>query len=273
MRLGGKVAVAVSVTATVVVSGVVPVSGAGTEPFTLPPQASEVAQGVFFLGTAVKDGVVVDGYTFETDHTEVRGRSANARPSKPGKGGGGGNQDPAAGCYSFISAGASWLTPENYEVGTDSLGVGALIGAAFGLWEAAAGDKDFVGSAATTTSADFVADTVSPDGHNEVYSGLVSDPGVLGYTIVWSTRGRGRTPGQIVEADMVIDTDWSWGNGADDFDLGTVVLHEAGHWVGLGHTNTTSDCAGQVMYPSVSTGTVKPLGTGDIAGINALYGS
>ena len=250
MRLGGRVAVAVSVVATAVVGGVVPVSGAGKEPFALPAQASEVAQGVFFLGTAVKDGVVVDGYAFETGRSVVRGRSADARPSKPGNGGGG-NQDPAAGCYSFISAGASWLTLEGYEVGNDGPGVGASIAAAFDTWETAAGvNKDFVGPEVPPDSAtDFVADTVSPDGHNEVYAGLVGDPGVLGYTIVWSTRGRGRTPGQIVEAEMVIDIDgdWKWGSEPGNFDLGTVVLHEAGHWVGLGHTNTTTDCAGQVL--------------------------
>ena len=278
MRLGGKVAVAVSIAATVVVSGVLPVSGAGKEPFTLPAQASEVAQGVFFLGTAVKDGVVVDGYAFETGQTVVRGRSANARPSKPGNGGGGGgNQDPTAGCYSFISAGASWRTIENYEVGPDSLGVGASIASAFDTWETATtGDKNFVGSEVELeTPADFVADTASPDGHNEVYSGPVGDPGVLGYTIVWSTRGRGRIPGEIVEADMVIDndTDWTWGSGLEDFDLDTVVLHEAGHWVGLGHTNTTTDCAAQVMYPYVSPHELKTLRAGDIAGINALYPS
>ena len=264
---------AVSMAATVVVSEAVPVSGASKVPFTLPEQASEVARGVFFLGTAVIDGVMVDGYAFSTDQTDVRGRSANARPPKSGKGnGGGGTQDPVASCYSFISAGAKWRQAEPYVVGTDTLGVGTSIASAFPTWESAAG-ADFVGTGGTTTD-ELVADTVSPDGRNEVYSGAVDDPGVLGYTIVWSTRGRGRIPGEIVEADMVIDTDWSWGSGTDQFDLDTVVLHEAGHWVGLGHTNTTNDCVDQVMYPYVGTGEVKTTpGTGDIAGIWALSGT
>jgi hypothetical protein len=257
--------------ATVVVSGVVPVSGAGNEPFALPPQASEVAQGVFFLGTSVMDGVVVDGYAFETNQTATRGRSANARPTKPG--GGGGNQDPAASCYSFISAGAAWRTVERYTVGPDSLGVGESIESAFSAWENKADGEEIVGSALTSTQADFIADTVSPDGFNEVYSGAVADEGVLGYTIVWSTRGRGRIPGEIVEADMVIDDVWTWGIEAGGFDLDTVVLHEAGHWVGLGHTNTTTECGAQVMFPYVSPEQVKTLGVGDIAGIRALYAS
>lgn len=275
MRLGGRVAVAVSMAATVVVSGVVPVSGAGNEPFKLPAQASEVAQGVFFLGTAVKDGVVVDGYAIAIDQNVMRGRSANARPpgAGGGNGGGGGNQDPAAGCYSFIAGGAIWKTIEDYEVDSlDELGIGESIDDLFGVWESAAGNA-IVGGPVGPSDEPFVADTVSPDNRNEVYSGPVADSGVLGYTIVWSTRRRGRNPGEIVEADMVIDTDWSWGRGATDFDLDTVVLHEAGHWVGLGHTSTTTDCAAQVMYPYVSRGDVNTTpGLGDIAGIVALYG-
>ena len=276
MGYWGKFVMAVSLAATVVVSETVPVSGARTEPFKLPEQASEVAQGVFFLGTAVIDGVMVDGYAFSTDHTVVRGRSANARPAKPGKGngsGGGGTQDPAASCYSFISAGAKWRQAEPYVVGTDTLGVGASLAQAFPTWEEAVDEADFVGLRGSDV-AELVADTVSPDGVNEVYSAAVDDPGVLGYTIVWSTRGRGRNPGEIIEADMVIDTGWTWGEGPDAFDLDTVVLHEAGHWVGLGHTNTTNDCGGQVMYPTVGTGEVRTeLGAGDRAGILALYGS
>lgn len=69
-----------------------------------------------------------------------------------------------------------------------------------------------------------------------------------------------------VAGDMHLDTDEPWNTGGN-VDLYSVVLHEAGHALGLGH----SDRPGSVMYPyyRLSAG----LTDDDIAGIRALYGS
>lgn len=66
--------------------------------------------------------------------------------------------------------------------------------------------------------------------------------------------------------DMHLDADESWRVGAT-VDLFTVALHEAGHALGLGH----SDRPGSVMYPyyRFTTG----LTADDIAGIQEIYGS
>jgi hypothetical protein len=66
--------------------------------------------------------------------------------------------------------------------------------------------------------------------------------------------------------DMHLDADESWHTGMA-IDLYSVVLHEAGHALGLGH----SDRPGSVMYPyyKLSTG----LTNDDIAAIQALYGT
>jgi hypothetical protein len=66
--------------------------------------------------------------------------------------------------------------------------------------------------------------------------------------------------------DMHLDEDESWRVGAA-VDLFTVALHEAGHALGLGH----SDRPGSVMYPYYRQ--ASGLADDDIAGIRALYGS
>lgn len=69
-----------------------------------------------------------------------------------------------------------------------------------------------------------------------------------------------------IAGDLHLDADEPWHSGAN-VDLYSVALHEAGHALGLGH----SDRPGTVMYPyyQMSTG----LTDDDIAGIRALYGS
>jgi hypothetical protein len=69
-----------------------------------------------------------------------------------------------------------------------------------------------------------------------------------------------------VAGDMHLDADEVWRIGSS-VDLFSVVLHEAGHALGLGH----SDQPGAVMYPyyKLSSG----LTNDDIAAIRAVYGS
>jgi hypothetical protein len=71
---------------------------------------------------------------------------------------------------------------------------------------------------------------------------------------------------ETIAGDLHLDADEPWRSGAN-VDLYSVVLHEAGHALGLGH----SDRPGAVMYPyyKLATG----LADDDIAGIRALYGS
>lgn len=70
---------------------------------------------------------------------------------------------------------------------------------------------------------------------------------------------------ETIAGDMHFDADENWHAGSD-VDLFSVALHEAGHALGLGH----SDQPGAVMYPyyRMSTG----LTSDDIAGIQDLYG-
>ena len=69
-----------------------------------------------------------------------------------------------------------------------------------------------------------------------------------------------------IAGDMHLDADEGWHAGSS-VDLFSVALHEAGHALGLGH----SDRPGSVMYPYYRQ--VTGLSDDDIAGIRALYGA
>ncbi len=266
----------------------------GPASFSLPDQASEVAPGVFFLGYAVEDGVELVGYAYARNATaDERGRRANAKPDgSPGKGngkddGGGGDVTDPASCYSYIAKGSRWLDTnvEDYvfdssirDTISDTIGFDG-IDDAFESWETAA-DHDIVGIG--TSGTDLSADTSGTDGKNEIYFANITEPDVLGYTIVWFTRSRGPFIGQIVEADMVIDngSEWNWYVGPEDGDISTteidfwgVFTHEAGHWVGMGHTDTDTACKDQTMYPRIGSNdtTKQSLEIGDTTGISNLY--
>ncbi|MGI8991285.1 MAG: matrixin family metalloprotease [Bryobacteraceae bacterium] len=66
--------------------------------------------------------------------------------------------------------------------------------------------------------------------------------------------------------DMHLNEEENWHSGAN-IDIFTVALHEAGHALGLGH----SDKPGAIMYPYYRFG--AGISSDDIAGIQALYGA
>jgi hypothetical protein len=69
-----------------------------------------------------------------------------------------------------------------------------------------------------------------------------------------------------IAGDMHLDDDERWQIGANT-DVYTVVLHEAGHALGLVHTDNPDD----VMYPYYRLG--KHLSSGDIGIVQSLYGA
>ena len=71
---------------------------------------------------------------------------------------------------------------------------------------------------------------------------------------------------ETVAGDMHLDADENWHAGGDT-DIFSVALHEAGHAIGLGH----SDKPGDVMYPYYHSRSA--LSANDIAAAQSLYGT
>ena len=236
----------------------------------LPDTASQKAD-VIFLGTAIDPttGLVVEGYAI------LHPRNGHAKGGVPGKPGGGGGGST---CYAFMASGAKWkivepwvVNPANSEGLSDSYVFNNLAGD-IQKWENAAA-FNIIG-AGMTTSTTLVADTISPDGVNEVYFADIDESGVIGVTIVWGIFG-GRPSGRmLVEWDQVYDDvsfDWSSAGEAGKMDFENIATHELGHTLGMGHPD--SSCIEETMYAYASLGeTIKrTLNAGDIAGIQALY--
>jgi hypothetical protein len=97
------------------------------------------------------------------------------------------------------------------------------------------------------------------------------------FTGYYQSRGNGTY--RIYDADIVTNTTHAWTSQSEDpggsgcsseFYIEGVMVHEAGHGLGLGHTSVS----GATMYPSVSGCNNAPasIATDDANGCNALYG-
>ena len=75
--------------------------------------------------------------------------------------------------------------------------------------------------------------------------------------------------GEIFDADMEMNNNvrWKVGGGAASYDVETITTHEAGHFLGLNHSQQPST----VMFPTVSLGSIKtvldPVDVADVCGV------
>jgi hypothetical protein len=97
------------------------------------------------------------------------------------------------------------------------------------------------------------------DGLNDVAWMSIKDRNTLGVT--WFNPNSD-------EADMALNTNFSWNTNGDKYDIQTVYLHENGHVLGLGH----SDVLGSIME-AVYAGPRLALTLDDKCGIQSLYGN
>lgn len=252
-----------------------PQTGDGVTAVTVPETAIEVSPALFDLGQARdRDGRLVRGYMlihYQKGYSHQTGQAA---------------RKPAKSCFSYLARGAKWrgiepwlVNPANTSGLVSDFVLGNL-GLDIDKWEDAADGvvngvlgADILGAGATTADV-LVADTVSPDGLNEVYFANIADPGAIAVTIVWGIFAGPPATRELVEWDQVyddVDFAWSATGEAAKMDFANIATHELGHSVGMGHPDDF--CTEETMYRFAEFGETKKrdLNSGDIKGIDGLY--
>ena len=203
-------------------------------------------------------------------------------PGTPGKGPPGGEKE----YYKLLGKGVKWKDlPVNYVIDPDNSGLSEsfVVEAIFNgtqEWDVHTGAGLF-GSYEIVYDATF--DTDSRDGRNALLFGNYSEKGVIAVTVVWGYFYGPPQQREIIEFDIMFDTDFTWGYaGPTDetnlgdtsvMDLQNIATHELGHGVGLADLYDVQ-CSEQTMYGYATYGETKKrtLESGDTAGIQALYG-
>ena len=109
-------------------------------------------------------------------------------------------------------------------------------------------------------------DYPSRDGLNLIYKEPMADASILGENS-WQYS---RTTGKLLESDINLNSNQPWWSGGNVgyYDPASVLIHEYGHTLGLGHSGYRT----AIMYSSIDTNTVKTWpSSDDIAGLNAIY--
>lgn len=180
--------------------------------------------------------------------------------------------------WDFSAFPVSWnLNPATGSNISGSRSVSDVINAAFATWQAAPNTALQIARGADSSVS---SESSSPSNVNLICfvcsdADFSKDSTTLAVTITTTANNAGgsdghggttRFAGQLIKADMVFNpsTQFTTGGGSGQ-DLETVAVHEAGHFLGLGHSAVIRS----IMFPAASS--LIQLSWDDVAGISTLY--
>lgn len=180
--------------------------------------------------------------------------------------------------------GTKWKsTPINYVIHPDLEAKDPLaIFTSSETWDSATSKELFSDAVTFNSTANW--DVAAPDGRNELSLGNHTDTGAIAVTVVWSGIPIGGKGLQIIEYDILFDTDFQWGDvGSTDetapanttlMDLQNIATHEIGHGAGEADIYDSS-CTDVTMYGFAEEGETKKrtLAAADISGLQKMYGA
>jgi hypothetical protein len=115
--------------------------------------------------------------------------------------------------------------------------------------------------------------SVSLNGENAVFFGDYSQENVIAVASYWYNRATR----EIVECDIMFDTDFQWGDAKVDsslMDLQNIATHELGHFFNLADIyDNSKDYLTMFGYSGEGDIEKRSLAAGDIAGIRKVFGA
>ena len=179
-------------------------------------------------------------------------------------------------CYGFISKGAKWKDTATYYI-NDNGGLEDLL-VEGPIWAGAEAWDNFVAFELFTYGGITDALAGEQDYQNTLSWGNYPQAEVIAVTTIWGYFYGPPGKREIVEFDILFDTDYQWGDAEEGdcapivMDLQNIATHEFGHGAGLDDLYESS-CSEETLYGYSDYCEIKKrdLGIGDITGIDELY--
>lgn len=173
--------------------------------------------------------------------------------------------------YEYLLMGTKWINSESFVVNPTGYGgndMQSVVETSLHTWGIVTGFELF----GSVSEDDSIAQGYIYDGTNSVTFADFDNPRAIAVACTWYNR----FTYEIVESDVVFNTEFTWGNAStnpDVMDLQNIATHEFGHSAGLLDIYTP-ELNYLTMYGYGTEGETKKrtLAPGDIAGIHAIYG-